>query len=72
MVPPYLTMPLMDDVLIPYQNGRPIDADSGRAAAGRPVRRSAGGLGPRLGAHLHPRWWPSTSARTCAPLPSST
>lgn len=27
MVPPYLTMPLMDDVLIPYQNGRPIDAD---------------------------------------------
>ncbi len=27
MVPPYLTMPLMDDVLIPYQNGRPIDID---------------------------------------------
>jgi len=27
MVPPYLTMPLMDDVLIPYQNGRPIDVD---------------------------------------------
>jgi len=26
MVPPYLTMPLMDDVLIPYQNGRPIDS----------------------------------------------
>lgn len=25
MVPPYLTMPLMDDVLIPYQNGEPID-----------------------------------------------
>ena len=25
MVPPYLTMPLMDDVLIPYQNGKPID-----------------------------------------------
>jgi ATP-binding cassette subfamily B protein len=25
LVPPYLTMPLMDDVLIPYQNGRPID-----------------------------------------------
>ena len=25
MVPPYLTMPLMDDVLIPYQNGAPID-----------------------------------------------
>jgi ATP-binding cassette subfamily B protein len=27
MVPPYLTMPLMDDVLIPYQNGSPIDTD---------------------------------------------
>ncbi|MEQ1669089.1 MAG: ABC transporter, partial [Sulfuriferula sp.] len=26
LVPPYLTMPLMDDVLIPFQNGKPIDA----------------------------------------------
>jgi len=26
MVPPYLSMPLMDDVLIPYQSGKPIDA----------------------------------------------
>ncbi|QEL66507.1 ATP-binding cassette, subfamily B, bacterial [Oryzomicrobium terrae] len=26
LVPPYLTMPLMDKVLIPYQNGAPIDA----------------------------------------------
>lgn len=25
MIPPYLTMPLMDDVLIPYQNGQAID-----------------------------------------------
>jgi len=25
MVPPYLSMPLMDDVLIPYQNSKPID-----------------------------------------------
>ncbi|MEW6164560.1 MAG: ABC transporter ATP-binding protein [Pseudomonadota bacterium] len=25
LVPPYLTMPLMDDVLIPWQNGKPID-----------------------------------------------
>ncbi len=25
LVPPYLTMPLMDDVLIPYQNGQQID-----------------------------------------------
>ncbi|MCR3945328.1 hypothetical protein, partial [Klebsiella quasipneumoniae] len=27
LVPPYLTMPLMDNVLIPYQNGLPIDYD---------------------------------------------
>lgn len=27
LVPPYLTMPLMDNVLIPYQNGKPIDVD---------------------------------------------
>ncbi len=27
LVPPYLTMPLMDNVLIPYQNGQPINAD---------------------------------------------
>ncbi|MBI4985275.1 MAG: ABC transporter, partial [Rhodocyclales bacterium] len=27
MIPPYLTMPLMDDILIPYQNGKPIDTD---------------------------------------------
>lgn len=25
LVPPYLTMPLMDDILIPYQNGKNID-----------------------------------------------
>jgi ATP-binding cassette subfamily B protein len=25
LVPPYMTMPLMDKVLIPYQNGQPID-----------------------------------------------
>ncbi|HEV7813838.1 MAG TPA: ABC transporter transmembrane domain-containing protein, partial [Janthinobacterium sp.] len=25
MIPPYLTMPLMDNVLIPYQNGHPVD-----------------------------------------------
>jgi ATP-binding cassette subfamily B protein len=27
LVPPYLTMPLMDEILIPYQNGKPIDVD---------------------------------------------
>ena len=27
LVPPYLTMPLMDNVLIPYQNGKPINSE---------------------------------------------
>lgn len=27
LVPPYMTMPLMDNVLIPYQNGKPIDVN---------------------------------------------
>ena len=27
LVPPYMTMPLMDDILIPHQNGKPIDTD---------------------------------------------
>ncbi|QRX81975.1 ABC transporter ATP-binding protein [Glaciimonas sp. PAMC28666] len=25
LIPPYLTLPLMDNILIPYQNGKPID-----------------------------------------------
>jgi hypothetical protein len=54
LVPPYLTMPLMDKVLIPYQNGQLIDPGSGRALSLRPARRRTGRLDPRLGAHLHP------------------
>jgi len=27
LVPPYLTMPLMDDILLPYQNGKSIDVN---------------------------------------------
>ncbi|MGS1006685.1 cyanophycin metabolism-associated ABC transporter [Achromobacter anxifer] len=34
LVPPYLTMPLMDDVLIPFQNGAPIDYDKVRLYLG--------------------------------------
>ncbi len=33
LVPPYLTMPLMDNVLIPYQNGKPIDVSAGRVVS---------------------------------------
>jgi ATP-binding cassette subfamily B protein len=48
-VPPYLTMPLMDNVLIPFQNGKPIDPP-GHALPGGPAGRGAAGLGPGLGA----------------------
>jgi ATP-binding cassette subfamily B protein len=50
LVPPYLTMPLMDDVLIPFQNGKPIDPDHVLLLPGRPARRRTAGLGPGLGA----------------------
>jgi hypothetical protein len=53
LVPPYLTMPLMDKVLIPYQNGKPIDPAWSPLSL-RPARRRAAGLGARLGAHLYP------------------
>jgi ATP-binding cassette subfamily B protein len=53
LVPPYLTMPLMDNVLIPYQNGVPIDPAGGAAyLAACSARRCWRGAG--LGAHLHP------------------
>ena len=72
MVPPYLTMPLMDDVLIPFQNGAPIDYDK--------VRLYRAACWPRLSwrgawAGPAPSSWPgsaSGSARTCAPPPTNT
>jgi len=65
---PYLTMPLMDKVLIPYQNGAPIDTDM--------VTLLLAGL---FGSHCWPgdwagprptssRWSASASAPTCAPI----
>jgi ATP-binding cassette subfamily B protein len=39
LVPPYLTIPLMDEVLIPFQNGQQIDTGLVAAAAGRPAGR---------------------------------
>ena len=53
MVPPYLTMPLMDDVLIPFQNGAPIDYDKVRLYRAACWPRLSG-VGPGLGPHLHP------------------
>ena len=48
LVPPYLTMPLMDKVLIPFQNGKPIDCAAGHAAISA--------------ACSAPRCWPGCSA----------
>jgi ATP-binding cassette subfamily B protein len=48
MIPPYLTIPLMDNVLIPYQNGKPVDP-AGGAVHGRPARRGHAGVDFGLG-----------------------
>ena len=50
--PPYLTMPLMDDVLIPYQNGKPIDAEPGGAVPAGLLAAAVLALGAGLGADL--------------------
>lgn len=52
LVPPYLTMPMMDKVLIPFQDGKPIDTGLVTLYLSRPVRRRASRLGAGLGAHL--------------------
>jgi hypothetical protein len=52
LVPPYLTIPLMDEVLIPFQNGSRSTALRDAAAVG-PAGRGAAGLGPGLGQDLH-------------------
>ena len=52
LVPPYLTMPLLDKVLIPYQDGEPRPAGGFRPGAlvsGRAARGGPAGLGARLG-----------------------
>jgi hypothetical protein len=72
LVPPYLTIPLMDKMLIPFQNGQQIDPML--------VLLYLSGL---LGSALRPGawagraptswpWCPSASAPTCAPPPTST
>ena len=53
LVPPYLTIPLMDDILIPFQNGQKIDPALVLLYLGA-CSPGAAGLGPGLGAHLHP------------------
>ena len=72
LVPPYLTMPLMDNVLIPFQNGQSIDPML--------VTLYMGGLfGSALLAWVLSwaktyilAWCPSALVRTCAPPPTST
>jgi ATP-binding cassette subfamily B protein len=45
LVPPYLTMPLMDEILIPFQNGKPIEQGTVLLLPGRPAGVGPGGLG---------------------------
>ena len=52
LVPPYLTIPLMDEVLIPYQNGKQIDTGLVWMLLAGLLALGAGGLGPGLVAHL--------------------
>jgi hypothetical protein len=72
LVPPYLTMPMMDKVLIPYQNGSrstPAWSRSISPACSAPrcwPGRSAGR------APTSWRWSPNASAPTCARPPTNT
>jgi hypothetical protein len=71
LVPPYLTIPLMDEILIPFQNGQ----DRPDAGAAVPVGLLASALLAWGWAGRAPtcwRWCPSASALTCAPPPTST
>ncbi len=52
LVPPYLTIPLMDDILIPFQNGQQIEPWKVGALLGGLLGAAAAGLGAGLGAHL--------------------
>lgn len=71
LVPPYLTIPLMDDILIPFQNGQKIDPM--RVGLYLSGLLGAALVGWGLGwARTCWRWSPSASAPTCAPPPTST
>jgi ATP-binding cassette subfamily B protein len=52
MVPPYLTMPLMDEVLVPFQNGKEIEPRHRAFVHGGLVRGGLAGLGLGLGQKL--------------------
>jgi len=49
LVPPYLTMPLMDDILLPYQNGQAIRYQFNVVLFGRLACCSIIGMGVGLG-----------------------
>jgi ATP-binding cassette subfamily B protein len=54
LVPPYLTIPLMDDILIPVPERTEDRSGPGAVVSGGLACLGAAGLGPGLGAHLHP------------------
>jgi ATP-binding cassette subfamily B protein len=71
LVAPYLTIPLMDKILIPFQNGKRstgIWCSSIWAAAAV----GAAGLGLGWARTYVLAWCPSASAPTCAPPPTTT
>jgi ATP-binding cassette subfamily B protein len=73
LVPPYLTKPLMDKLLIPYQNGQDhrhselVSLDMLGLLGAALLGWSSAGRAPMCW-----RGYPSASAPTCAPPPSST
>ena len=54
LVPPYLTMPFMDNVLIPFQNGQTIDPMLVALYMGGLLGSAALAVGAELGQDLHP------------------
>ena len=72
LVPPYLTIPLMDDILIPFQNGQQIAIEKVVMFLGALLAAALAGWGLGWARTYLLAWCPSASAPTCAPPPTST
>ena len=75
LVAPYLTMPLMDNILIPYERGQPIDFDLARLYLGALLGAAllAWGLGWFSPAVLLfvVLWWLARKRRCAIALPAA-